>query len=113
MKPNAPKPNKRKKWRTPTIQLVTNPPPSSQPESSEQPLPQKLDNTANEAEISVRLPRAMRSATTTNGGNLFRERNSEKTDESSVNKEAAGALAPPRSPVRQNRTSDEKENFGL
>ncbi|PON91611.1 Kinesin-like protein [Trema orientale] len=113
VKPNAPKPNKRKKWRTSTIQLVTNPLPSSQPESNEQPPPQKLDNSVNEADIPVKLPRAMRSATTTNGGNPFRERNAEKTEESSVNKEAAGPLAPPRSPVQQSRTLDEKENFGL
>lgn len=119
-KPNAPKPNKRKKWRTSTIQLVTNPPASSQQESNEQlpppppPLPpQKLESNANEAEIPVKLPRAMRSATTTSGGNPFRERNAEKSDESSVNKEAAGAMAPPRSPIQQNRTLDEKENFGL
>ncbi|XP_062097683.1 kinesin-like protein KIN-4C isoform X2 [Humulus lupulus] len=122
-KPNVPKPNKRKKWRTPTIQLVTNPPPpSSQPESSEQshlpppqpqPQSQKLDNNANGTDIPVKLPRAMRSATMTIGGDLFKERNVEKTEESSVNKDTAGgALAPPRSPVRQNRTSDEKENFG-
>ncbi|KAF4346427.1 hypothetical protein G4B88_018398 [Cannabis sativa] len=122
-KPNVPKPMKRKKWRTSSILLVTNPPPRpSQPESGEQPSQpqpqlqlqsQKLDNNANGADIPVQLPRAMRSVTTTNGGNLFKERNVEKTEESSVNKEAAeGALAPPRSPVRQNRTSDEKENFG-
>ncbi|KAM6543174.1 hypothetical protein CsatB_007621 [Cannabis sativa] len=119
-KPNVPKPNKRKKWRTSSIQLVTNPPlPSSQPESGEQPpqpqpqlQSQKLDNIANGADIPIKLPRAMRSVTTSNGGNLFKERNAEKTDELSVYKETAGALAPPRSPIRQNRTSDEKENIG-
>lgn len=108
-KSNAPKPNKRKKWRKSTIQLITNPPPPSQPEKSEP--PQKPENSsATEPEIPVRLPRAMRSAATTGG--IFRERNADKPEESGVNKESA-IHAPPRSPIQRNKTSEEKENFGL
>lgn len=136
-KSNAPKPNQRKKWRKTTIQLVTNPPPSLQPENSEIPkesdnkanwaeipvipprtmrsatsneAPQEPDNRPNEANIPVKLPRAMRSATS-NGGNPFRDRNADKPDELSVDKDA-GFIAS-RSPARNNRTSDEKENYGL
>ncbi|PRQ21211.1 putative plus-end-directed kinesin ATPase [Rosa chinensis] len=124
-KSNAPKPNQRKKWRRTTIQLVTNAPPPSQPATAEAPqrpdkgapevpipmkLPQGADKGAPEAPIPMKLPRAMRSAAS-NGGNLFRERNSDKADQSGVNKEAG--VPAPRSPLRQNKTSDEKENCGL
>ncbi|KAH7524747.1 hypothetical protein FEM48_Zijuj06G0152200 [Ziziphus jujuba var. spinosa] len=136
-KSNAPKPNQRKKWRKTTVQLVTNPPPSLQLENNE--IPKEPDNRANDAEIPViplrttrsvtpnqaaqepdsivneahipvKLPRAMRSATS-NGGNPFRDRNAEKPDELSVDKDA-GFIAS-RSPAQNKRTSDEKENFGL
>lgn len=109
VKSNVLKPNKRKKWRTSTIQLVTNPPPASQPDNSE--LHSKPDNnsSATEPEIPVRLPRAMRAAATS-GVNVFRERNADKPDESSVNKESA--IHAPRSPVQRNKTLEEKENFG-
>ncbi|KAK9930271.1 hypothetical protein M0R45_027313 [Rubus argutus] len=108
VKSNAPKPNQRKKWRRTTIQLVTNAPPPSQPETAE--APQRPHKGAPEADIPMKLPRAMRSAAS-NGGNPFRERNSEKADQSGVNKE--GGVPAPRSPLRQNKTSDEKENCGL
>lgn len=122
VKSNAPKPNQRKKWRRTTIQLVTNAPPPSQPETAEAPqrphkgapeadIPMKLPHKgAPEADIPMKLPRAMRSAAS-NGGNPFRERNSDKADQSGVNKE--GGVPAPRSPLRQNKTSDEKENCGL
>ncbi|XP_062030502.1 kinesin-like protein KIN-4C isoform X1 [Rosa rugosa] len=124
-KSNAPKPNQRKKWRRTTIQLVANAPPPSQPATAEAPqrpdkgapevpipmkLPQGADKGAPEAPIPMKLPRAMRSAAS-NGGNLFRERNSDKADQSGVSKEAG--VPAPRSPLRQNKTSDEKENCGL
>lgn len=116
-KSNAPKPNQRKKWRKSTIQLVTNPlpapPPPAQLENNEAPKKPENNNTS-EADIPImKLPRAMRSAAS-NGGNLFRDRNASKSDASSVNKDTdAGVVAAPRSPVRQNRTSEEKENFGV
>ncbi|XP_050379014.1 kinesin-like protein KIN-4C [Argentina anserina] len=109
VKSNAPKPSERKKWRRRgTIQLVTNAPPPSQPATAE--APQRPDKGAPEAPIPMKLPRAMRSAAS-NGGNPFRERNSDKSDQSGVNKDAG--VAAPRSPLRQNKTSDEKENCGL
>ena len=73
--------------------------------------PQEPENRLNEGNIPVKLPRAMRSATS-NVGNPFRDRNADKPDEVTVNKEAAGVLAS-RSPARKNITSDEKENVGL
>lgn len=62
---------------------------------------------SSEADIPVRLPRAMRSVTV-NGG-PFRERNSERSTDA-VDKDSAAP--PPRSPVRRNRAAEEKENFG-
>ncbi|ONI35368.1 hypothetical protein PRUPE_1G532000 [Prunus persica] len=108
VKSNAPRPNQRKKWRKSTVQLVTNAPPPSQPEVAE--APQRPDNRGHETSIPMKLPRAMRSAAS-NGSNPFRERNADKPDQSGVNKE--GGIPTPRSPLRQNRTSDEKENRGL
>lgn len=108
VKSNAPRPNQRKKWRKSTVQLVTNAPPPSQPEVAE--APQRPDNRGHEASIPMKLPRAMRSAAS-NGSNPFRERNADKADQSGVNKE--GGIPTPRSPLWQNRTSDEKENCGL
>uniref|UniRef100_A0A2N9FKI7 Kinesin motor domain-containing protein n=1 Tax=Fagus sylvatica TaxID=28930 RepID=A0A2N9FKI7_FAGSY len=109
-KSNAPKPIQRKKWRKSTILLVSDPPPSSQPENTN--APQKPDNnSASEAaDIPLKLPRAMRLAAS-NSGNPLRERNAGQSDESVVNKES-GILAPT-SPVRQRRVSEEKENNGL
>ncbi|KAL6179342.1 hypothetical protein ACLB2K_050858 [Fragaria x ananassa] len=108
VKSNAPKPIQRKKWRKSTLQLVTNAPPPSQPATAE--APQRPENGASEAPIPMKLPRAMRSAAS-NGGNPFRERNSDKADQSDVNKEAG--VPAPRIPLPQNKTSDEKENCGL
>ncbi|KAJ0959841.1 hypothetical protein J5N97_000452 [Dioscorea zingiberensis] len=82
----------------------------------EVPIPMKLPPKGQikghqEAPIPMKLPGAMRS-TASNGSNLFRERNSDKADQSGVNKEAG--VPAPRSPLRQNKTSDdEKENCGL
>ncbi|TQD89180.1 hypothetical protein C1H46_025263 [Malus baccata] len=107
VKSNAPKPNQRKKWRKSTIQLVTNAPPPPQPEVAE--APRRPDNKGHEASIPMKLPRAMRSVAASNVGNPFRERNAEKPEQSGANKEA-GIPAAPTSPLRQKRTTDEKEN---
>ncbi|XVF36591.1 hypothetical protein REPUB_Repub19eG0070400 [Reevesia pubescens] len=109
-KPNAPKPNQRKKWGKSTIQLVPVAPPASQPENTAalqnpenvEP-PKKPENCQSESDIPLKLPRAMRSASS-NGSKLLRERNADQHDESS-NKEPA--VLAPSSPTR---TSEEKEN---
>ncbi|KDP41481.1 hypothetical protein JCGZ_15888 [Jatropha curcas] len=136
-KSNAPKPEQRKKWRKSksTIQLIpVAPPTSTQSEKAE--VPQKVDNSAgetdmplklpramllaasnnaksennvsNEADVPLKLPRAMLSAAS-NSSALLRERNADKSHES-VNKEAN--VHPTRSPARPPRTSEEKENYG-
>lgn len=102
-KSNAPKPERRKKWKKSLIQLVPVTPPASQPEVTEP--PKKQDNSSNEADIPLKLPRAMRSAAS-NASNLLKERNADKSDEI-VNKES---VLPPSSPARPKRTSEEKEN---
>ncbi|GAV66836.1 LOW QUALITY PROTEIN: Kinesin domain-containing protein [Cephalotus follicularis] len=102
VKSNIPKPNQKKRWRKSVIQLVSVAPPSSQPENTE--APQKQDNNANEAGVPSKLPRVK-----SKGSNLLRERNADQADES-VNKETP--VLAPRSPVRQTKTSDEKENYG-
>ena len=113
VKPNAPKPNQRKKWGKSTVQLVPVAPPSSQPDNAAEPQnpenvdpPKKPDNCPSESEIPLKLPRAMRSASS-NGSKLLRERNADQHDES-TNKEPA--VLAPSSPVRPTRTSEEKEN---
>jgi len=134
-KSNAPNANQRKKWRKSVIQLVPVPPPTTKSENteaapqkaddngaSEADIPLKLpramrsaapntvsetDNGASEAEIPLRLPRAMRSAS--HGGIFLRDRNADQAEES-INKETG--VLPTRSPARPKRTSDEKENYG-
>ncbi|KAK3038314.1 hypothetical protein RJ639_031410 [Escallonia herrerae] len=106
VKSNAPKPNQRKKWRKSVIQLVPVAPPSSQPENAE--APKKPESSAAEADIPLRLPRAMRSFSNTNP---LKERNSDQPSNSVINKDTDAPA--PRSPLRQARTSDEKENRGL
>ncbi|KAK8642710.1 hypothetical protein V6N13_012047 [Hibiscus sabdariffa] len=103
-KPDAPRPNRRKKWGKSMIQLVPVAPPENvaaaateKPETNE---PLKIADNLCPSEsdtIPLKLPRAMRS----NGSKLLRERNVDQQDESS-NKEPA-ALAPTAS-------SEEKEN---
>lgn len=107
VKSKASKPNQRKKWRTSTVLLVSDPPPSSQPESID--APQKPGNSsASEGDIPLKLPRAMRSAAS-NSGNPLRERNAGQSD-AVANKEPS--VLTPTSPLRQRR-SEEKENNGL
>ncbi|KAJ6391415.1 hypothetical protein OIU77_025401 [Salix suchowensis] len=138
-KSNASNANQRKKWRKSVIQLVPVPPPTTKSENtevaaaplkaddsgpSEADIPLKLpramrsaapnttvsetDNSASEAEIPLRLPRAMRSAS--HGGIFLRDRNNADQAEESKNKETG--VHPARSPARPQRTSDEKENYG-
>lgn len=121
-KSNAPKPIKRKNWRKSTIQLVPAAPALAQAESVE--LPEKMDISAGEnveagkkvecstaeANIPLKLPRAMRSASS-NSSNLLRVRNSERREEPVVHKESGEPAR--RSPLRRPKKSEEKENFGL
>uniref|UniRef100_A0A6N2MLA4 Kinesin motor domain-containing protein n=1 Tax=Salix viminalis TaxID=40686 RepID=A0A6N2MLA4_SALVM len=137
-KSNASNANQRKKWRKSVIQLVPVPPPTTKSENtevaaaplkaddsgpSEADIPLKLpramrlpapnttvsetDNSASEAEIPLRLPRAMRSAS--HGGIFLRDRNADQAEES---KTKETGVRPARSPARPQRTSDEKENYG-
>ncbi|XP_022941355.1 kinesin-like protein KIN-4C isoform X1 [Cucurbita moschata] len=96
------KPNQRKKWRKSTIQLIPTPQPSSQPEIPE-PI-QKTENDSNEvANVPLKLPRAMRSATAAaNGSNLLRERNSDQPEDSVGGNKEHELIVPKR--------VDEKEN---
>ncbi|KAK4359144.1 hypothetical protein RND71_021373 [Anisodus tanguticus] len=113
-KSNAPKPNQRKKWKKSVIQLVpaapttqTNnadaPIKASQPGNADAPV--KTENNVAESDTPLlKLPRAMRSALT--NGNTLRERSSE-TNDSAVDLTTPPA---PRSPLRQAKVWDEKEN---
>ncbi|KAK9165664.1 hypothetical protein Scep_000855 [Stephania cephalantha] len=103
IKSKAPRPNQRKKWRKSVIQLVPAVPPS-QPESFE--VPTKTENNAVEDAVPLKLPRAMRS--TTLSDNPLRERNSDQVDESIGKRDDSIVIS--RSPVRQSRYADEKEN---
>ncbi|PHU20482.1 Kinesin-like protein FRA1 [Capsicum chinense] len=114
-KSNAPKHNQRKKWRKSTIQLVPVAP-TTQASNTDAPIKTsqpgkvadasaKADNTVGEIDTPpLKLPRAMRSALT--NGNTLRERNSE-TNDSAVDLTTPPA---PKSPLRQAKPSDEKEN---
>ncbi|KAK6938063.1 Kinesin motor domain [Dillenia turbinata] len=104
-KSNAPKPNQRKQWRKSVIQLVPTIPETSQPESID--TTEKPEKNV-EPNLPLRLPRAMRSATS--NVNPLRERNSEQADEPAMNKETGVSIQ--RSPVKQPRIS-EKENHGI
>lgn len=119
VKSNAPKPPARKKWRkSVAIQLipVSSDQPSSQAEDPEAQKKQEKENSNIETtNIPVRLPRAMRSATsnatanTNNSNPPLRDRNSESTTDPLINKEPEHAA--PRSPRHQARsTTNEKEN---
>lgn len=113
-KSNAPKPNKRKQWRKSTIQLVPTAP-TTQASNADAPIKTsqlgnadasvKTENNVSEIDTpALKLPRAMRSALT--NGNTLRERNSE-TNDTVVDLTTPPA---PKSPLRQAKTSDEKEN---
>ncbi|KAF8377384.1 hypothetical protein HHK36_030761 [Tetracentron sinense] len=109
IKSNATKMNQRKKWKKSVIQLVPTVPPSSQPESSTE-APTKAGGDSIQADLPLKLPRAMRSANT-NNNNTLKERNSDQADELVGSKEVSGVA--PRSPVRQARILNDKENCGI
>lgn len=122
-KSNAPRPIQRKKWRKSTIQLVPATPASAPAEDAVQPekvgsnavdnaeTGKKAESSSTvEASIPLKLPRAMRSASS-NGGNLLRVRNSEHGEEPVVRKDSGEPAR--RSPLRRPKKSEEKENFGL
>lgn len=116
-KSNAAKPpNQRKKWQKLSIQLVPTAPlpppvPTSQAESNE--------NKKTEMDIPLKLPRAMRSQAASNSNNNnnnpLRDRNADHLpdDNTSINNKEGGSIPVPRSPVKQKRPLDEKENHGL
>lgn len=81
---------------------------STDTEASE--LQPKTENNSSEAEMPLKLPRAMRSAAS-NNGKLLRERNSEQTDAAAVTSKDA-SVVPPTSPAPKARISREKENHG-
>ncbi|TXG52671.1 hypothetical protein EZV62_021840 [Acer yangbiense] len=108
-KSNAPNRIQRKKWGKSVIQLVPVAPPPSQPENTEVIVPIKVESSASEADIPLKLPRAMRSAAASTGDNLLRERNVDQSDES-VTKEPN--LLAPSSPAQPKRKTKEKENRG-
>ncbi|KAF9608658.1 hypothetical protein IFM89_010442 [Coptis chinensis] len=107
VKSNAPRPNRRKKWKKSVIQLVPVPPLSSQSDNTQSPT--KPENNMVEQDVPLRLPRAMRSATSNN--DPLRERNSVQADEC-VGKRVEGSVVSPNSPTRQTIISD-KENHGI
>ncbi|XP_054788474.1 kinesin-like protein KIN-4C isoform X2 [Prosopis cineraria] len=138
-KSHGPRPNQRKKWRKSTILLVSDPPPHPQPENPEATGKQNNSNSeANdsvnsrpniplsrpenaavapraeggftEADITLKIPRAMRKAAPSNGGAILWDRNAGKPEESVATKKESDAIDT-RSPIRPRRTS-EKENHG-
>ncbi|KAL8131058.1 hypothetical protein AgCh_007114 [Apium graveolens] len=99
-KPDAPKPEKRKKWRKPKFKTVPEAPPA-QPESNEIPT-----STAAEPDIPLTLPRAMRSMSS---NTTLRERNSDQQPKGPVATKGAD-IPTPGDPNLQARPADEKEN---
>ncbi|KAI3672531.1 hypothetical protein L6452_38620 [Arctium lappa] len=111
VKPNAPKPNApRKKWRK-SVQIQLIPVSSDQPEVAEPEASKKQESSSTaETSMPLRLPRAMRSAMSNANNAPLRDRNIEQQSvDSTVNKEADHAAAPPRRPT----TTNEKENHGI
>ena len=130
------KPKQKKKWRRSTILLVTDPLPHSQLENSDVhskqtsstteadvsiELPPNLpstrpenaasapraENAVYDADIPLKVPRAMRRSASSNGGVPLWDRNAGKIEDPVTKEPEAGT----RSPVRQRiRTLEEKEN---
>lgn len=103
-KSKAPKPKKRKNWRKSVIQLVPAIPPTSEAQG-----PVKSESNV-EADIPLKLPRAMRFASLNN--NPLKERNLDQPNEFGVDKDTARTSITPVSPHQQARTTDGKENKG-
>ncbi|KAG7535001.1 P-loop containing nucleoside triphosphate hydrolase [Arabidopsis thaliana x Arabidopsis arenosa] len=119
-KSNVPRPSQRKKWKKTVLQLVPvgppalpTPPASSQEEANPVTLDSEAARMPENSEsgesnsIKLKLPRAMRSASS-NGSNLLRERNADQNGGESVGN---GGFVPSNSGrASGSRTSDEKEN---
>ncbi|KAG7538719.1 Kinesin motor domain [Arabidopsis suecica] len=119
-KSNVPRPSQRKKWKKTVLQLVPvgppalpTPPASSQEEANPVTLDSETARMPENSEsgesnsIKLKLPRAMRSASS-NGSNLLRERNADQNGGESVGN---GGFVPSNSGrASGSRTSDEKEN---
>ncbi|XP_022849582.1 kinesin-like protein KIN-4C isoform X1 [Olea europaea var. sylvestris] len=103
-KSNAPKPKKRKNWRKSVIQLVPAIPPTLEAQG-----PVKSESNV-EADIPLKLPRAMRFASVNN--NPLKERNLDQPIESVVDKDTTSTSTAPVSPHQQTRTTNGKENQG-
>ncbi|KAL9234739.1 hypothetical protein vseg_009572 [Gypsophila vaccaria] len=107
-KSNAPRADKRKKGRKSMIQLVPTAP--SYTTSEDIRPPKNPENSRSEANMPLRLPRAMHSNI-----NLLREKNTEQGEEPApelpVQKEAGDPAR--RSPVRRLNKAEEKENLDV
>ncbi|CAH8280392.1 unnamed protein product [Arabidopsis lyrata] len=113
-KSNVPRPSQRKKWKKTVLQLVpVGPPASSQEEANPVTLDSEAARMPENSEsgesnsIKLKLPRAMRSASS-NGSNLLRERNADQTGGESVGN--GGFVQSNSGRASGSRTSDEKEN---
>ncbi|CAE6252120.1 unnamed protein product [Arabidopsis arenosa] len=119
-KSNVPRPSQRKKWKKTVLQLVPvgppalpTPPASSQEEANPVTLDSEAARMPENSEsgesnsIKLKLPRAMRSASS-NGSNLLRERNADQTGGESVGN--GGFVQSNSGRASGSRTSDEKEN---
>uniref|UniRef100_A0A1J3HRT6 Chromosome-associated kinesin KIF4 n=1 Tax=Noccaea caerulescens TaxID=107243 RepID=A0A1J3HRT6_NOCCA len=119
-KSNVPRPSQRKKWKKTVLQLVPvgpPPPPTPAVSSQEEANPVNMDleaarkpenSDSGEANgIKLKLPRAMRSASS-NGSNLLRERNADQNGGESVGN--GGFVQSNSGRASGSRTSDEKEN---
>ncbi|XP_010456847.1 PREDICTED: kinesin-like protein KIN-4C isoform X2 [Camelina sativa] len=117
-KSNVPRPSQRKKWKKTVLQLVpVGPPapPTTPASSQEQANPVSLDmeaatkpeNSDSGESMKVKLPRAMKSASS-NGSNLLRERNADQNGGESVGN--GGLVQNNSGRASGSRTSDEKEN---
>lgn len=109
-----PRPSQRKKWKKTVLQLVpVGPPASSQEEANPVTLDSEAARMPENSEsgesnsIKLKLPRAMRSASS-NGSNLLRERNADQTGGESVGN--GGFVQSNSGRASGSRTSDEKEN---
>ncbi|EOA12365.1 hypothetical protein CARUB_v10025749mg [Capsella rubella] len=116
-KSNVPRPSQRKKWKKTVLQLIPVGPPATPALPQEEANPVDLEvETATKPENSdsgesmkLKLPRAMRSASS-NGSNLLRERNADQSGGESV--VGNGGLVQNNSGrASGSRTSDEKENY--
>ncbi|MGD7217440.1 hypothetical protein, partial [Ralstonia pseudosolanacearum] len=92
-KSNAPRPNPRKKWKKSQIQIIPVPPPSTESESIETSI--KTEKDVMENNVPLKLPRAMRSATSSNS--TLKDKNSDRADEV-VGKKTEGNVASPDHP---------------